>query len=147
MNIPFGVRLAFSIAVPLLIVNRGYKKKSLNFSGALSSLVVGFLLTFTNLCFFSALLAFFVSGSFVTKLKADVKRDIEYDFKEGTKCSFWPLFTVSVFCSTSKHEIEAGNVDQGLMHMLWKKLQGINVKSPAENSQCYCRATNIENCL
>ncbi|CAB3998820.1 Transmembrane 19 [Paramuricea clavata] len=83
MNIPLAVRLAFSIAVPLLIVNRGYKKKSLNLSGALSSLVVGFVLTFTNFCFFSALLAFFVSGSFVTKLKADVKRNIEYDFKEG----------------------------------------------------------------
>ncbi len=87
MNIPFGVRLAFSIAVCLLIVNRGYKKKSLNFSGALSSLIVGFLLTFTNLCFFSALFALFVSGSFVTTLKSDVKRNIECDFKEGKWCT------------------------------------------------------------
>ena len=83
MNTPFGFRLAFSIVIPVLIVNRGYKKKSLNLSGALSSLIVGFLLTFANFCFFSALFAFFVSGSFLTKLKADVKRDIEYDFKEG----------------------------------------------------------------
>ena len=83
MNIPFGFRLAFSIAIPVLIVNRGYKKKSLNLSGALSSLIVGFLLTFANFCFFSALFAFFVSGSFLTKLKADVKRNIEWDFKEG----------------------------------------------------------------
>jgi hypothetical protein len=27
-----------------------------------------------------------VCGSFVTKLKADVKRNIEYDFKEGVWC-------------------------------------------------------------
>lgn len=83
MAIPFGVRLAFSVTVPLLIVNRGYQKKSLNLSGALFSLIVGFLLTFSNFCFFAALFAFFLSGSFVTKLKSDVKRKIEYDFKEG----------------------------------------------------------------
>lgn len=83
MSIPFGVRLSVSIAMPLLIVNRGYKKKSLSLSGAWSSLVVGFLLTFSNLCFFSALFAFFVLASCVTKLKADVKRNVEDDFKEG----------------------------------------------------------------
>ena len=83
MNVPFGVRLAMAIAMPLLIVNRGYKKKSLSFSGACSSLVVGFLLTFSSLCFFSSLFTFFVLASCVTKLRADVKRNIEYDFKEG----------------------------------------------------------------
>ena len=46
MNVPFGVRLAMAIAMPLLIVNRGYKMKSLSFSGACSSLVVGFLFPF-----------------------------------------------------------------------------------------------------
>ena len=49
MNVPFGVRLAMAIAMPLLIVNRGYKMKCLSFSGACSSLVVGFLLTFSTL--------------------------------------------------------------------------------------------------
>lgn len=83
MSISVTVRLAVAFIIPLLITSRGYKKKSLNFSGALSSLIVGFLLTFTNFCFFSALLAFFTSASFVTKLKADVKRKIECDFKEG----------------------------------------------------------------
>lgn len=83
MNFPFGLRLAVSIVMPLLIVNYGYKKKSLSLSGAFSSLVVGFLLTFSNLCFFSSLLAFFVLASCVTKLKADLKRKIEDDFKEG----------------------------------------------------------------
>ena len=46
-------------------------------------LMVGFFLTLSSLCFFAALLAFFVCGSKATKYKSHLKHKLEDDFKEG----------------------------------------------------------------
>uniref|UniRef100_A0A8C2VYX9 Transmembrane protein 19 n=1 Tax=Chinchilla lanigera TaxID=34839 RepID=A0A8C2VYX9_CHILA len=49
-------RWLFSVVVPVLIACNGFKKKSLDHSGALGGLVVGFILTIANFSFFTSLL-------------------------------------------------------------------------------------------
>ncbi|KAI8436666.1 hypothetical protein MSG28_010154 [Choristoneura fumiferana] len=66
-----------------MIAFYGYQKKSLNLSGALFGIVVGFVLTLSNFCFLATLLTFFTSSSKATKFRPHLKRKIEEDFKEG----------------------------------------------------------------
>lgn len=68
---------------PVFIARWGLKKGSLDKSGALAGLLVGFVLTISNLCFFACLLTFFVLASKATKYKASTKKRLEENFKEG----------------------------------------------------------------
>ncbi|NXI46899.1 TMM19 protein, partial [Galbula dea] len=87
-------RWLFSILVPLIIASQGFKKKSLDHSGALGGLVVGFVLTVANYSFFTSLFVFFVTCSKLTKWKKDVKKKIDSEYKEGGQRNW-----VQVFCN------------------------------------------------
>ncbi|NXW56878.1 TMM19 protein, partial [Eurystomus gularis] len=87
-------RWLFSVFVPLMIATQGYKKKSLDHSGALGGLVVGFILTVANYSFFTSLLVFFVTSSKLTKWKKDTKKKIDSEYKEGGQRNW-----VQVFCN------------------------------------------------
>ncbi|NXR29075.1 TMM19 protein, partial [Cinclus mexicanus] len=87
-------RWLFSIFVPLIIATQGFKKKSLDHSGALGGLVVGFILTVANYSFFSSLFVFFVTSSKLTKWKKDKKKQIDSEYKEGGQRNW-----VQVFCN------------------------------------------------
>ena len=79
----FIFRFIFSWLSSILVSVRGYSKQSLNFSGALAAVIVGFTLTLAGYAFFASLLAFYTTSSLWTKWKSDKKRKIEEDFKEG----------------------------------------------------------------
>lgn len=83
MDIPFLVRVVFAVLSCLFIVRRGLKKKSLDLTGAVASVVVGFILTLSNLCFFASCVTFFLTSSELTRFKSDVKEKVEDDFKKG----------------------------------------------------------------
>lgn len=68
---------------PIIVAWWGLRRHSLSFSGAMSGLVVGFLLTLGSYVFFVNLLVFFVSSSKATKFRSKKKRKLEEDFKEG----------------------------------------------------------------
>ncbi|NXK01808.1 TMM19 protein, partial [Herpetotheres cachinnans] len=87
-------RWLFSVLVPLVIATQGFKKKSLDHSGALGGLVVGFILTVANYSFFTSLFVFFVTSSKLTKWKKDVKKQIDSEYKEGGQRNW-----VQVFCN------------------------------------------------
>ncbi|NXR82642.1 TMM19 protein, partial [Pycnonotus jocosus] len=87
-------RWLFSVLVPLIIATQGFKKKSLDHSGALGGLVVGFILTVANYSFFSSLFVFFVTSSKLTKWKKDRKKQIDSEYKEGGQRNW-----VQVFCN------------------------------------------------
>ncbi|XP_032544900.1 transmembrane protein 19 isoform X1 [Chiroxiphia lanceolata] len=87
-------RWLFSVLVPLIIAAQGFKKKSLDHSGALGGLVVGFILTVANYSFFSSLFVFFVTSSKLTKWKKDRKKQIDSEYKEGGQRNW-----VQVFCN------------------------------------------------
>jgi len=79
-----STRLAVAILLPILIAVRGLKKKSLSKSGAIAGICVAFFAILCHWSFLASLMAFFLSGSKVTKYKAEIKRQIEGDaYKEG----------------------------------------------------------------
>ncbi|KAM8820802.1 TMM19 protein, partial [Eudromia elegans] len=85
-------RWLFSVLVPLVIATQGFKKKSLDHSGALGGLVVGFVLTVANYSFFTSLFVFFVTSSKLTKWKKDVKKKIDSEYKEGGQRNWLQVF-------------------------------------------------------
>ncbi|XP_075456350.1 transmembrane protein 19 [Ascaphus truei] len=87
-------RWLVSIVIPVIIATRGIKKKSLDHSGALGALLVGFILTVANYSFFSALLTFFFVSSKLTKWKGEVKKRFDSEYKEGGQRNW-----VQVFCN------------------------------------------------
>ncbi|XP_056132989.1 transmembrane protein 19 [Lampris incognitus] len=87
-------RWLFSILVPLLVTIRAVKRRSLDRTGALSALLVGFVLTMANYSFFSCLLAFFITSSKLTHWGKATKKKIDADYKEGGQRNW-----VQVFCN------------------------------------------------
>ncbi|XP_051911877.1 transmembrane protein 19 isoform X3 [Hippocampus zosterae] len=87
-------RWLFSILVPVVLTIRALKRRSLDASGALGALFVGFVLTMANLSFFSSLLAFFITSSKLTRWGAAQKKKMDADFKEGGQRNW-----VQVFCN------------------------------------------------
>ncbi|XP_062913795.1 transmembrane protein 19 isoform X4 [Mobula hypostoma] len=77
-------RWMFSVIVPLIITSHALKGKSLDRSGAIGALIVGIILTVANFSFFSALLTFFVTSSKLSKWKAEAKKRLDAEYKEGT---------------------------------------------------------------
>lgn len=59
------------------------KKKSLDFSGGMLAILVGFILTASSACFCASLLTFFGTSSWLTKWKGEEKRRLDPEFREG----------------------------------------------------------------
>lgn len=76
-------RWLVSIVASLLLAWYGLRKKSLDKSGAVAGVAVGFLLTISNMCFFASLMTFFLLASKATKYRSSMKQKFEADFKEG----------------------------------------------------------------
>jgi len=70
----------------------GYKKRSLNLSGAISAVFVGFFTALASIRFAVVLVAFFLSSSILTKFKSSKKKIIEEDFKEGGQRNWEQVF-------------------------------------------------------
>uniref|UniRef100_A0A1I8I9Q1 Transmembrane protein 19 n=1 Tax=Macrostomum lignano TaxID=282301 RepID=A0A1I8I9Q1_9PLAT len=81
----YYLRILFSLVFPFFVAKAGLKKKSLSFSGALLGYAIGALLAYANACYVAALLAFFASGSYVTRLGAHRKVRLEADFEQGAQ--------------------------------------------------------------
>lgn len=79
----FSSRVLVSLILSVFMAKRGYNKKSLCVSGAISAVVVGFFVTLANYSFSACLLTFYVTSSKLTNLNTSRKRNIEENFKEG----------------------------------------------------------------
>lgn len=76
-------RAAGSVTLGFLLALIGYKKKSLDLSGAVSASLVGVLTIFSGVRYGLTLAFFFFSGSAVTKVQSEVKKQVDEHFKEG----------------------------------------------------------------
>lgn len=72
-----------SVVIPLIVAAWGLRRKSLDRSGAILGVIVGFVLTLTSYCFLACLFTFFVTSSKATKFRSERKRKLQDDFKEG----------------------------------------------------------------
>lgn len=77
------LKLCIAIILPFVFVRSGLKKKSLDPSGAVGGFLMGFIMTISNYCFMSALLAFYYFGSKASKFKGSQKQAFEADFRDG----------------------------------------------------------------
>lgn len=78
-----SVRWIVAVTVPIMIAHHGLRRNSLDLSGALSGLVIGFVLTLASWRFLAMLLTFFITSSKATRFMAHKKRKLESDYKEG----------------------------------------------------------------
>ncbi|KAG7225552.1 hypothetical protein INR49_004958 [Caranx melampygus] len=83
-------RWLLSILIPLVLTIRALKRRSLDYTGALGALLVGFVLTMANYSFFSSLLAFFITSSRLTRWGGVQKKKIDAEGQRN-----W----VQVFCN------------------------------------------------
>ncbi|XP_032815808.1 transmembrane protein 19 isoform X1 [Petromyzon marinus] len=87
-------RWLLSVVIPLFITYRGLQKKSLDRSGAMAALIVGFVLTSSNYCFFASMLVFYMTSSWLTKWKGEIKKRLDPEYREGGQRNW-----VQVFCN------------------------------------------------
>ena len=83
MSALMTARACHAALLATLLAARGLKKKSLSRSGAAAAWVVGFVSFLTRYRFGVTLILFYQSSSSLTKLKQDVKKKFEMDYKEG----------------------------------------------------------------
>ena len=83
MDLSFPIRAGFAVLVSGAMVRRALTNKSLDITGCVAAMFVGFFLTLSNLCHFAVCVAMFLTCSRITRFKAEVKRKLEEDFKEG----------------------------------------------------------------
>lgn len=86
------IRWFLSVLVPLIVAAWGVRKRSLDYTGAIAGLCVGFILTYSNYCYLSALLCFFVTSSKATNFRSRQKRRLEDNFKEGGQRNWLQVF-------------------------------------------------------
>ncbi|XP_029019679.1 transmembrane protein 19 [Betta splendens] len=87
-------RWLFSILIPLVLSVRALKRRSLDSTGALGALLVGFVLMMANFSFFASLLTFFLTSSKLTRWGGEQKKKIDAEYKEGGQRTW-----VQVFCN------------------------------------------------
>ena len=88
-------KLASAILVPLLMVIRGLRKRSLSPSGCVMGFIVASILTLGQWGFMFALLTFFLTSSKATRFREHLKRKIEGQaFKAGGQRDW-----IQVFCN------------------------------------------------
>lgn len=114
-----------SCFIPVIIAFYGYKKGSVNLSGALLGILVAFVLTLSNFSFLASLFTFFLSSSKATKFRSHLKKKIEEDFKEGIWFSY--SFYSIVFLHWSFMKLYL-NVTQ-VKHRLINKFKLIKIMS------------------
>ena len=80
MDMDWGAR---SLVIAAGMAFYGYRKKSLDVSGAVAAVLVGFVTFFSHAKFGLTLIIFFLTSSRLTKIGKEIKRQREADFKEG----------------------------------------------------------------
>jgi uncharacterized protein (TIGR00297 family) len=106
-------RVILSIVLAFLVAFRGYKRRSLSQSGAITAFMTGAITFFCGYRFGFILILFFASSSFLTKYKSSEKKKLEADFKEGGQrdwiqvlCNSFPATIASMaYFSLQQEEI------------------------------------------
>jgi uncharacterized membrane protein len=87
---------AVSLVIAVFMSAYGYARKSLNRSGAVAAVLVGFITFYSGFVFGFVLIAFFLTSSRITKIKAEEKKRFEEDYKEGGQRT-----ATQVFCNSA----------------------------------------------
>lgn len=117
-NIPFA-RLVISLSTALLLARNGLRKQSLDSSGAMAAVVVGFLSMGASYRFGATLLFFYYSSSKLTKIGKGKKQELEESVKGGEGQRNWvqvlSCSAAGVCMSTAHVAIFGFNADDGIV--------------------------------
>ncbi|XP_043268688.1 transmembrane protein 19 isoform X1 [Venturia canescens] len=72
-----------AVIIPILFFLWGLRRRSVDLSGAILALFMGFILTLTSFAHLACVGVFFISSSLATKFRAERKRNLDADYKEG----------------------------------------------------------------
>lgn len=83
LNSVYLSRWLASVLISFVVTAWGLRRKSLDWTGAVSGFFIGLVLTLNSYCFLACLLTFFYTSSKATHFCSAKKKRIEADFKEG----------------------------------------------------------------
>ena len=95
----FWLRIALALLISLGLAVHGKKKKSLATSGAIAAIVVGFCSFATSYRFGIILIAFYYTGSKLTKVKEDIKAKLEDEYALGGQRNWIQVLANSVLAT------------------------------------------------
>lgn len=79
-------RYLVSLIITSIVAARGYLKGNVNTSGCIAGCIVGFTLSMANYCFIMMMITFFLTSSYATKFKFNVKCNIDREYsKHGAR--------------------------------------------------------------
>ena len=130
---PIVIRASIAFTLAALLAFHGLKKKSLDQTGAAAAFFVGFVAFAVSYRMGMILILFYLSSSRLTKLKEDVKRKLEDDYKISGQRNYLQVLTNSAlatvtailyyyYCGEDSHPNFASPVENGKMRMecmLW----------------------------
>jgi len=79
------LRWTICLGLPPLVAWYGVRRRSLDHSGGMAAIVVGFVLTLASGCFCVSLLVFFFTSSRLTRWRGREKEKFEEDHKKGVE--------------------------------------------------------------
>jgi len=79
------LRWTICLGLPPLVAWYGVRRRSLDHSGGMAAIVVGFVLTVASGCFCVSLLVFFFTSSRLTRWRGKEKEKFEEDHKKGVE--------------------------------------------------------------
>merc|ERR1711908_147509 len=90
------IRLILGFFLATLLSYHGYRKRSLDSSGALAAFLVGFFTFVSSIRLGIIMIVFYQSSSILTKFKTDYKARLESDFRVGGQRDYFQVLACSI---------------------------------------------------
>ena len=95
----FFIRILLAILISLGLAIHGYRKKSLDTTGSIAAIFVGFISFATSYRFGLILILFYYTSSKLTKVKEDVKAKLESNYVHGGQRNWIQVFANSILAT------------------------------------------------
>ena len=131
--LPITIRIFIAFVLAGLLARHGIKKKSLDETGAAAAFIVGFISFAVSYRMGLILILFYLSSSRLTKLREEVKRKLEEDYKISGQRNYLQVLTNSFlatviaiiyyyYCGEDSHVDFIGSIKDGQLNkdcILW----------------------------
>ena len=99
MNNSIVIRILLAVIISLGLAFHGFKKKSLDISGCIAAILVGFVSFATSYRYGLILILFYYTSSKLTKVKEDVKERLESNYMQGGQRNYIQVFANSILAT------------------------------------------------
>jgi len=99
MNNSIVIRILLAIVISISLAFHGFSKKSLDITGSIAAILVGFIAFATSYRFGIILILFYYTSSKLTKVKEDVKQRLESNYMQGGQRNYVQVFANSILAT------------------------------------------------